>query len=270
MIKRHYFQLISGLIVFAVIFAACNDYNKVLKSGDADLKYRAAMEYYENGRYDRAIPLLEELLSLYRGTGKSEQIYFYYAYSNFYEGNYILSAYYFENFVKTYPNSTYAEEALFMAGYSDYKSSPVYSLDQQDTYKAIDNLQIFMNTFPNSSLLDSCNALISELRYKLEKKAFENAYLYYKLGNYDAALISFKYVLQDFPESNFKEDVLFWMLASHYEIAVKSIKSKQKERFEETVNAYYKFIDTFPDSKKAQSAEKYFKNALKHLESLNS
>lgn len=268
---RFYFKFSAVVsVALLTILAACGEYNKVLKSNDANLKYNTAMKYYDQGRYERALPLYEELISLYRGTTKSETIYFNYAYSNYYLKNYILSSYYFENFIKTYPTSQYAEEALFMSGYSDYKSSPSYSLDQQDTYKAIDNLQLFMNTYPNSALVDSCNGLINEMRSKLEKKAFEGAYLYYQLGNHKSALIAFKDVLKDFPESNYKEEVLFWMVATNYELADKSVQSKKKERYEDTVNSYYKFVDTYPESKHVSEAERYFKQAIKYLDSLNS
>lgn len=270
MTKNNILYLATVFLFATVIFSSCGEYNKVLKSTDANLKYNKGIEYYEQGRYERALPLFEELISLYRGTTKSEKIYFYYAYSNFYMRNYLLSSYYFQNFVKTYPTSEFTEEASFMSGYSDYKSSPVYSLTQEDTYNAIDNLQQFMNDYPQSMLIDSCNVLINELRGKLEKKAFENAYLYYKLGNYQSALIAFKDVLKDFPESNYKEDVLYWMLVTNYEIASKSVEFKKEDRYQNTINAYYKFVDSYPESKKTSSAERYFKLSLKYLDSLNS
>lgn len=262
--------MVTVVFIALAIFTSCGEYSKILKSSDANLKYTKAIEYYEQGRYERALPLFEELISLYRGTTKSETIYFYYAYSNYYMNNFLLSSYYFGNFVKTYPTSEFTEEALFMSGYSDYKSSPVYSLDQSDTYTAIDNLQLFMSTYPHSTLVDSCDGLVLELRSKLEKKGFENAFLYYKLGEYQSASIAFKDVLKDFPESAYKEDVLYWMLVTKFEVATKSIESKKKDRYEDTINAYYKFVDSYPESRRVQSAERYFKLSIKYLDSLNS
>ena len=118
--KLHILSIVSLVIV---IFTNCsNSYNRVLKSTDPNLKFDSAIEYYEAKRYKMAAPIFEELISLYRGTTKSEKIYFYYAYCNYYMENYILAGYYFENFVKTYPNSEFTEEALFMSAYSDYQS----------------------------------------------------------------------------------------------------------------------------------------------------
>jgi len=269
MTKRYYLHYIGLIILLAGGFTSCGEYNKVLKSTDANLKYTMSMEYFENGNYDRALPLFEELMSLYRGTTKSEKIYFYYAYSNYYMANYYLGSYYFESFVKTYPTSEFVEEASFMSGFCDYKSSPKSSLTQEDTYNAIDNFQNFMNNYPQSELVDSCNTLIKEMRIKLEKKAFDSAFLYYKMEEYKSALISFKDVLKDFPESNYKEDVLFWMLVTNYEVADKSINIRKKERYENTINAYYKFVDSYPESKRISSAERYFKLSIKYLDSIN-
>jgi outer membrane protein assembly factor BamD len=266
--KLHIHLLVA---VVAVSLFSCNGgYNKVLKSTDPNAKYDKAIEYYEAKRYKMAAPLFEELISLYRGTTKSEKIYFYYAYCNYYMENFILSGYYFDNFVKTYPNSEFTEEAMFMSGYSDYRSSPEYSLDQEDTYRALTNLDQFLDIYPLSPLKDSCNVLIKELRGKLEKKAFENAFLYFQTMDYQAALIAFKDVLRDFPESQYKEDVLYWMLVTNYEVAIKSVKNKKQERFEDTINSYYKFVDTFPESRKINQAEKYYKISVKQLEIINS
>lgn len=263
---------IPFFLTFVVLsMLSCNNgYNKVLKSTDPNAKYDKAIEYYEAKRYKMAAPLFEELISLYRGTTKSEKIYFYYAYCNYYMENYILAGYYFDNFVKTYPNSEFTEEAMFMSGYADYRSSPTYSLDQEDTYRALTNLNSFLDVYPLSPLKDSCNTLIKELRGKLEKKAFESAFLYFQTMDYQAALIAFKGVLQDFPESQYKEDVLYWMLVTNYEVAMKSIKSKKVERFETTISSYYKFVDTFPESRKISQAEKYYKNSVKQIETINS
>jgi outer membrane protein assembly factor BamD len=267
--KKLHTPILYVLIVVSIV-SCQGGYNRVLKSTDPNMKYDKAMEYYQSKRYKMAAPLFEELISLYRGTTKSEKIYFYYAYCNYYMENYILSGYYFDNFVKTYPNSEFTEEAMFMSGYSDYKSSPVYSLDQEDTDRALVNLNKFLAVYPLSPLKDSCNVLIKGLRAKLEKKAFENAFLYFQIMDYQAALIAFKGVLQDFPESQYKEDVLYWMIVTNYEVAVKSVKNKKQERFETTINSYYKFVDTFPESRKIPQAEKYYKNCVKHLETINS
>lgn len=265
---KSHIQIVVVLTILLLV-GSCRS-NRIIKSSDPNQKYDQAMDYYKDKRYKMAAPLFEELISLYRGTTKSEKIYFYYAYSNFYMQNYILAGYYFDNFVKTYPNSEYTEESMFMSGFSDYMSSPEYTLDQEDTYRALTNLNTFLDVYPFSPLKDSCNVLINELRGKLEEKAFENAFLYFQTLEYQSALIAFKGVLRDFPESQYKEEVLYWMLVTYYEIAVKSVKDKQQERFEQVINAYYKFVDSYPESRKIADAEKYYKNSVKHIENLNS
>ena len=57
--KNSIFYLVAVFFLTAGIFTSCGEYNKILKSSDANLKYSKAIEYYEQGRYDRALPLFE-------------------------------------------------------------------------------------------------------------------------------------------------------------------------------------------------------------------
>ena len=67
-------------ISLSLILLSCSKYQKVLKSTDFSMKYDKAIEFYNKGDFNRALPLLEELSSVYRGTDKSEEISYYYAY----------------------------------------------------------------------------------------------------------------------------------------------------------------------------------------------
>lgn len=234
--------LVSGLI------AACGDYQKVLKSTDTDYKYKRAVEYFENEKYDRAYPLFDELLTVYRGTEKAAEVYYYYAETSFRQDDYILAAYHFKNFAKTFPNHEKAEDAFFKVGYSHYQESPMSSLDQSYTYKAINDLQLFANMYPNSSKLLEANDLIDKLRLKLEKKAFDKALLYYNMESYQAAVVAFNNVLDEYPGTKFREEALYHRGLSAYRLASNSILSKQLQRYIECRTALKEFINAYPQS----------------------
>ncbi|HLW06402.1 MAG TPA: CDC27 family protein, partial [Marinilabiliaceae bacterium] len=70
--------LILG-VTMALLFSSCSEYQKLLKSKDYDLKYEKALVYYEKGDYTRASTLFSELISIYRGTEKSETSHYIYA-----------------------------------------------------------------------------------------------------------------------------------------------------------------------------------------------
>ena len=161
------------------MLVSCSEYQRVMKGKDYDAKYDLAVKYFNKKNYYKAFPLFEELMTIYRGTTQAEKVYYYYAYCNYHSGDYESAAYDFDNFVRTFPASPFAEECAYMHAYCYYQDSPVYSLDQTSTVKAIAKLQLFADRYPRSSRLEKCNEIIDALRYKLETKEFENAKLYY-------------------------------------------------------------------------------------------
>ena len=263
------FTNIFFAFIAVVIFASCSDYNKLLKSSDYNKKYEAAIRYYDNKEYSKALALLEELVSVYRGTNKAEKIMYYYAYSTYSNGDYLLAGYHFNNFVKTFPASDKTEECAFMYAYCYYLESPRYSLDQTDTKNAIKELQFFINKYPESKRKDECNELVNKLRTKLELKYYEISKQYYFLDDYKAAIVSFGNVLKEYPDTKYREEAMFLILKSNYIYAAKSTEKKKIERLKSTVEAYNKFISYYPEkSKYNKEAEGYYSSAKKQLETL--
>lgn len=256
------------IIISGILALGCSDYSKILKSKDYNLKFEKAKEYYHDGECSKALPLLEELLSLFRLTAKGEDVYYYYAKTNYCSKEYFVAAYYFKNFVKTYPGSERAEECLFLGAMCNVLNSPKPTLDQTETIKAINDLQLFMNRYPESSQQDTCNTIIQGLRKKLEVKALNSAKLYYHMERYNSAQVALGNLLIDYPDTQFKEEILFLMVKASFMLADNSIQVKKEERFKETLKSYYKFADAFPDSDEFKEAEGFYNTALKELDKI--
>jgi outer membrane protein assembly factor BamD len=268
-VKKSIIHIISIVILFAGI-TSCSKYEKLLKSNDYEKKFEAAIKYYEDKNFSKAYPLLEEMLGLYRGTEKAEKIYYYYAFCNYYMGDYVFAAYHFKNFYKTYPLSKYAEECLYMNAYCYYLESSDPTLDQTNTIAAINELQLFIDRFPESTKrVADANELIDKLRFKLEYKAYLIAKTYFKTMQYKAAYVTIQNILKDYPGSKFTEELLFLSLKSHYLYATNSIESKKEERLRATVEAYYLFIDKFPNSNFKKDAQEIYDSTIKQLKALN-
>jgi outer membrane protein assembly factor BamD len=246
------------LIFSTFIICSCSEYQRILKGSDYDKKLEKAKEYYDKKDYARALSLLEELLSIFKGTSKAEEVYFLYSYCHYHQDNYILAGYYFQDFSRTFPNSKHCEEAEFMGAYCYYLDSPDFSLDQENTVKAIQELQLFINRHPESGRLKEANDLIDQLRYKLETKALYNSKLYYDMGDYKAAIISFKNALKDFPDTRYREEIMFLMLDASYLLATNSVTEKRIERFQVTIDNFHAFRNEFPSSKMMNKAEKIY------------
>jgi len=263
MFKNRVLPVVLLLIVF--IISSCSNYQKLLKSTDNEEKYEMAIVYYNQGDYYRAKELFEEVLPFFRGTDKAEILYYYYSYCHYEQGDNILASYYFKRFTKNFPNSKYAEECLYMSAYCKSLDSPKYSLDQTNTIEAINELQLFIDVFPNSDRVTECYELINNLKLKLERKMFEISKLYLKMDHYQAAITSFNSMLKTYPNTNYREDVLFYLTESYYYYAINSIASKQKERLQETLEVYDLFVTNYPDSGYKKHADNYYKNSRKLL-----
>lgn len=254
-----------NIFVFIILIFtgfSCSEYQKVLKSSDYDLKFRKAMEYYDKKDYNRTMALLDELMTVYRGTDRAEEINYKYAYCNYYEEDYIMAGYYFDNFIKTFPLSSHLEECTFLLANCYYMESPRYNLDQQNTLKAIQAFQLFINRFPQSNKVAEANTIMDELRLKLETKAYYNAKLYYNLGEYLAAVICFKNLLNEFPDTRYREELTYLTIKSHYLYAENSVPAKRQERFQEVISEYYVLADQYPQSKYLKEAERFYNRAV--------
>ena len=240
---------IISLLLLIVLFSSCSEYQKALKSDDIAVKYESASKMYDKGKYEKAIRLFEQISPSYKGKPQAEKLFYMYSQSYYKTQQYYLAGYQFENFASSYPKSEKYEEASFLGAKSYSKLSPVYSLDQGDTDKAVDKLQSFIDTYPNSTYLAEANTIIKELRYKIEKKAFENAKQYNTISDFKAAQIALDNFISDFPGTTFKEDALFYKFDSAYKLAINSVPQKMEERLNSAKAAYNNLIKFKSDSK---------------------
>ena len=258
------------LIVFLSLTACRSEFERARQSGDPQQILTLADRYYETGQNQKAQMLYELVISDYRGKPEAEQIIYRYAYTHYNMGQYFSSAHYFKNFATTFVNSAFREEADYLAAVSHYKQSPIYRLGQESTYKTIEELQIFVNTYPQSKRVKDCNKLIDELRKKLETKAYNEAKLYFDLRQYQAALHAFENVLIDFPDTENVEKIRYLQIKSSYLLAVNSVYSKKEERFETAMKYVELFLRKYPKSKYKKEIKNIRKDIKNNFKILNS
>lgn len=255
LMKTKYF--LTGFIA-VILLSACGDYNKILKSTDYEYKYKKAIEYYEEGEYVKSGTLFQELVNIYRGTSRADQIYYYYAKSMMGQKDYMLATHYFKSLLKEFPGSEYAEEAQFMVGYCSYLLSPNARLDQTVTREGIESLQLYINLYPYSDRVAEANRLIDELKAKLMYKSYLNARLYYDFENYKAAVVALGNSLQEYPDTPHREELMYMLLKSKYLLAVNSVAEKKDERLSSALDEYFSFVDEFPESQYRKEADKFY------------
>ena len=255
--------LISFILLTVIILTGCSKYQKIYKSTDNDLKYEAAIAFYEKKDYYRALQLFDQIIPAFRGTEREEKISYYYAYAYYYQKDYILAGYYFKRFADTYPTSRYNEECLFMTAYCSYLNSPPYYLDQTSTVDAIRDFQVFISRYPTSSRVPRANELIDQLRLKLEEKYYRISLLYLQMEEYKAAIVSFQNLMKDYPDTKFREEAMYYIVEAWYKYAEKSIPEKRIERHQAAIDAFNDFKAQYPESRYLQNAQNLIKNSYK-------
>ena len=256
------------LALFSVIIflTSCSDYQRALKSEDVAVKFVSATKMYEAKKYGKAIRLFEQIAPAYKGKPSAEKMFYMYSQSLYKTEQYYLAGYQFESFAASYPKSEKIEEASFLGAKSFTFLSPVYSLDQTDTNKAVDKLQNYIDIYPEGQNLAEANSLVKGLREKLEKKAFENAKIYNTISDYKAAMVAFDNFIINFPGTPYKEKALYYKLDSAYSLAINSVPAKMKERLENAKIAYQGLIKFKADTEYKSKADEMLARIDKDLQ----
>lgn len=238
------------LLVVSTVLSSCSEYSKVLNKGLNKDKYKMAVELYDKGDYKKAVALFEKLIGPYAGKPQMERIQYMIANSYYETGDYSLSSYYFSKFLTNYPKSTKVDQAAFLSAKSYYLAAPNYSLDQQDTEKALAAFQNYIDKYPNSKLAEEANRYYKDLVFRLEKKDFEIAKQYYHMEKYHAAITAFDTFNEEHLGSKLKEEAMYLKFMASYDLGMKSIMVKKEKRLKDAQLASAKFKRAFPKSDK--------------------
>lgn len=242
------------ILLIAVLISSCNDFQKTLKSEDISKKFEMGTALFEEGKWNKANRLFEQIVPQYRGKPQAEKLMYMYS-MNFYKmEDYTLSAYQFERFETSYPNSEKVEEASFLGAKSAFMLSPKYSKDQNETFKAIERLQLFINKYPDSEFLPEANKMVKELNTKLERKTFEIAKQYNLVTDYSASIKSCENFILDFPGSIYREAIFFVRFDSAYKLAVNSVEVKKEARVDDAIKYFEAYKKVYPNAENMQLA----------------
>ena len=221
-------KIVFSLLMSAVLLSSCGEYNKILKSTDYELKYSYAKKYFNAKQYSRSITLLEELVTIFKGTAHAEESLYLLAQSYYGQEDYQTAAQYFETYYKTYPKGEFTELSRYYSGYGLYLDSPIPELDQSQTYKAIEQLQLYLEYYPQSERAPEAQRILFELQEKLALKELMATRLYFNLGtymgnNYLSAVITAQNALKNYPFSKYREEFMFLIARSKHELALVSV-----------------------------------------------
>jgi len=259
------FMKFAPVLFLLVLLVSCNGINKVLKSKDPEYKLRMAEQYYAKKKYNYAQQLYEDVMPYYRGRPEFEDIYYKYAYCAYYMNDFMNAENLFKTFLEIYPNSLRGEEVDYMRAYTFYRQSPKPELDQTNTIKVIGLMQTFINTHPGSKKNKEAADIIDICRQKLEIKDYQSAQLYYDMGQFRAAAVSFNTLLNTYPESDKADEYKMMAIKSYFKFAELSVEDKKAERFEKVIDECNEFIDRFPQSPFAKEVELFLSQSQNNV-----
>ena len=247
--------------LLAILCGCKSQYEQLLESNDSEAKYAAAFEYFSEGKYSKASQLFESLSVITNGTARDDTVQYYWGLSNYRAKDYFTAETNFEKFLEHYPRSTFAESAAFLRLDCLYRSTLRYELDQTTPYKCITAISEYLLSYPDSEYRSVLDHMMDDLSERLDHKAFDSAYLYYKMEDYLAARVALRNVLKDDADNRYREDILFYTAMSSYKYAELSTPAKQKERFLVFYDDYYNFIGEYPESEHRPDLDKLYKKA---------
>ncbi len=263
---RYLRLILPAVLALGAVLSCKSQYEALLNSNDADAKYAAAFEYFNNRKYNKAAALFESLSVLTDGTERDDTVKYYWGLSNYKFKDYYTAETNFQKFVDSYPRSPFTPEARFLRIDCLYRSTLRYELDQAPTYTAISAIGEYVSEFPENAHLDECKAMLDDLNGRLDRKAFEGAKLYYRMEDYLASRVAFRNILKDDADNMYREDILYYMAMSSYKYANLSVAARQKERYMTFVDDYLNFISEYPDSEHRKELDNLHDKVQRFLE----
>lgn len=263
------YVLATMLLAAASVSAYAVSTNKIIKSGNPKLIYNTGLDYYEKGKWHKAADLFTAVEHYYIGTTTEDSIAFFKARCHFKDKDYEVATGELDEFRRKFGRSVFVEDAEGMYALCFYFMSPQPERDQTVTAQAIAAISEFLYRYPNSAKRKEFEDITVELTQRLHDKAFLNAYTYYKIGRHKSAIIAFRNALKTYPESSHREELMYYIVKSGYELAHNSIESKQADRYLSMLDSYYSYLSEYPDSKHLRELGRFAKEAKDFMDKNN-
>ena len=230
-----------------ILATACSGSGR-LRYDSPQEAYEKGLELYEEGKYDRAAEYFRGTFDFGRTHEFAADAQLYLARSHAANKDLLLAANEYNRFVQIYRRDPRVAEAEYELAMTYYDRSPQYQLDQTDTKRAIEQLQLFIDRYPTDDRVQDATNRIAELREKLARKRYSSALLYERRGLYEAAALEFESVFDDYPGSEWADDALYGAMRNYMLYSDQSVRSRQPERLAKVIENYERLSQIFPDS----------------------
>ena len=242
--KSLFSSIIFGIIGILIVLSCSKP--AVREQESPRQLYDRAMQYYQKEKYLKAQAELQRLIYSFPGQTFIDTAQYFLGMTYYNISNYSESSAEFKKLLDTYPASAYADAAQYQIAMSHYRESPRYSLDQTETFNAVDEFSTFLDKYPTSPLVDDARSKLNSLYGKLAEKMYKNGETYMKLHDYGPAILYFGQVRDNYPSTE-------WAKLAFYYTGLAQLHNGQKN---DALETFQNFVTAFPDHKLAKDARK--------------
>lgn len=165
------------------------------------------------------------------------------------EGNMILAAAEYREFISLYPFSPSAPYAQHQIGMTYFKHTLKPGRDQTKSLQAITEFKKVLTNFPLSDEAKSSQEKIKDCEERLARHQFGIGLHYYRVSAFRASTERLKEILTRYPEYSDMDEVYFYLADSHF----------KWNKPDQAVPFFTKLITDYPKSKHAKKALKRMK-----------
>ena len=217
-----------------ILLVGCSKKDVQLEE-DLSPRYEKALKYFDKGKYSRAKDEFDYIIMADPGSKIANESQYYMAESMFQIEEYDEASIAFDRYVRFSPDYSKIEKARYRICECAINLSNSYQREQSQTHRALEQIQMFIEDFPASDLIDNAENAMLALRLKLAQKDYEVGRMYLKLEEYDSALIYFRSVLNHYYDTSFSDDARIGIIFAHIlndnHEGAKSYFKSQKGRF---------------------------------------
>ncbi len=195
-------------LILLCLFISCGS-KQVLSSLEPDDEFERAVSLFEQENYNKAVLAFERILFYHPSSEYVDDAQYWLGKTYFEQKDYDQAIVEFDYLIKNFSTSSFIEEAYLYRIKAYLEKAPSYEKDPTETGNAIGFCDQFLTHFPNSKHTDEVKEIILVARNHLAKKEMENGKIYLKLGEPEAALLYFNYVIETYPETEFSSEAKY-------------------------------------------------------------
>lgn len=235
----------AGYIVMVFFILSCSGNKINFTQLTPEQQLEAAKKLFEKEKYYAAQEKFRMIVLQNPGNVIIEEAQFYLAESYFYEKKYVMAIEEYGKLIRSLPSSPYVDDAYYKVGLCYYELSPGYALDQEYTHKAIAQFNSFLTKYPNSEHKNKVIEKLQACHRKLAKKVYKTGELYRKMNYLRAAVISYKDVLDEYNDTEFVPNALYWLVVCNIKM----------ENYDEAQKYYNQLKSSYSDTIWARRVE---------------